>query len=65
MDGYEATRKIKEFCDAPVIAQTAYALPGDKEKILEEGFADYISKPIKREELLGKVYRFFEGSQLN
>lgn len=47
MSGYEAAKKIKIFRkDLPIIAQTAYALNGDKEKALEAGCDDYIAKPI-------------------
>lgn len=47
MNGYEAAEKIKEFRpELPIIAQTAYALNGDKEKALESGCDDYIAKPI-------------------
>jgi CheY-like chemotaxis protein len=49
MDGYEATRQIREFNkDVTIIAQTAYALKGDREKAIEAGCNDYISKPIDR-----------------
>jgi signal transduction histidine kinase/CheY-like chemotaxis protein len=52
MDGYEATRKIREFnSDIIIIAQTAYALDGDKEKAMRAGCNDYITKPIKNETL--------------
>jgi CheY-like chemotaxis protein len=48
MDGYEATRIIKEKkTNVPIIAQTAYALAGEKDKIIEAGCDDYLSKPIK------------------
>ena len=47
MDGYEATRKIREFNkDVIIIAQTAYALVGDREKALAAGCNDYIAKPF-------------------
>jgi PAS domain S-box-containing protein len=47
MDGLEATRQIRQFRkDLVIIAQTAYALVGDKEKAVEAGCNDYISKPI-------------------
>ncbi len=52
MDGYEATRQIRMFNkDIIIIAQTAYALEGDKEKAIVAGCNDYITKPIKKEEL--------------
>ncbi|MCF8304703.1 MAG: PAS domain S-box protein [Bacteroidales bacterium] len=53
MDGYEATRKIREFnTDVAIIAQTAYALEGDREKALEAGCDEYIAKPIKKDKLM-------------
>jgi CheY-like chemotaxis protein len=56
IDGYEATREIKKFMpDLPIIAQTANAVEGDKEKVLEAGCDDYISKPIKKEVLWAKI----------
>lgn len=60
MDGYEATRLIREFNPGVVIiAQTAYALSGDREKILEAGCTDYIAKPIKRDKLIELVQKYF------
>jgi len=60
MNGYEATRKIREFNkDVVIIAQTAYAIAGEREKALEAGCDDYISKPIKKELLLEMIERFF------
>ncbi len=59
MDGYEATQKIKKINDKiPVIAVTAYAQKTDKRKILQSGFDDYISKPIKLEILLAALSKF-------
>jgi len=56
MDGLEATRLIREFNrEVMIIAQTAYSLTGDREKALEAGCNDYLSKPIKKEELVGKL----------
>ncbi len=59
MNGYEATKIIKQFRPRlPIIAQTAYAIAGDREKALDAGCDDYISKPIKREELMEKIGKF-------
>lgn len=56
IDGYKSTEKIREFMpDVIVIAQTAYGLLGDKEKIIESGFNDYIIKPILSQNLIGKM----------
>ena len=60
MGGYETTRKIREFNNnVTIIAQTAYAIEGDREKALEAGCDDYISKPIKKEELLDLIEKHF------
>jgi two-component system CheB/CheR fusion protein len=56
MDGYSALIKIREVRqDIVVIAQTAYGLLGDKEKILNSGFNDYIIKPILSQNLIDKL----------
>ncbi len=53
MGGYEATANIRQFNkDVIIIAQTAYGLAGDREKALEAGCNDYISKPIDEKRLL-------------
>ncbi|MDA3912554.1 MAG: PAS domain S-box protein [Bacteroidales bacterium] len=60
MNGYEATHKIREFNkDVIIIAQTAFALTGDREKAIEVGCNDYISKPIKKDELLVLMQKYF------
>jgi len=61
MGGYEATRQIRLFNkDVIIIAQTAYALMGDREKSIEAGCNDYISKPIDSTLLMELIQRHFE-----
>ena len=58
VDGLTITREIKnkrELQHIPIIALTAQAMKGDKEKILQAGCDDYLSKPFDPEELLKKV----------
>lgn len=60
MDGYEATRQIRQFNNnVVIIAQTACALVGDREKAIESGCTDYIAKPIKKEELHALIQKYF------
>ncbi|MEI7663722.1 MAG: response regulator [Bacteroidota bacterium] len=60
MDGYEATRRIREFNSRVIIiAQTAYGLTGDCEKALAAGCNDYLPKPVKKDELLACISKFF------
>lgn len=59
MNGLEATRLIREFNKKiPIIAQTAFALPGDSEEAIEAGCNDCINKPIARKALLNLMGRF-------
>jgi PAS domain S-box-containing protein len=59
MNGYEATRQIRKFNqDVVIIAQTAYGQSGDREKALEAGCNNYISKPIKKEELIELIQTY-------
>lgn len=59
MNGYEATRQIRKFNkDVIIIAQTAFAFSSDREKALEAGCNDYISKPIDKNELLALIKKY-------
>jgi len=63
MNGYDAAEKMKiSRPDLPIIAQTAYALDGDKEKALNAGCDDYIPKPIIISALLKKIDNFLNPS---
>jgi hypothetical protein len=60
MGGYEATRQIREFNKKVlIIAQTAYAQAGDKEKAISVGCNDYIAKPIRLIELQALIEKYF------
>jgi len=60
MNGYEAIRRIRKFNkEVIIIAQTAFALSGDREKAMDAGCNDYIAKPIKKEELIKLVKKYF------
>jgi len=61
MNGYEATRQIRQFNkEMIIIAQTAYALSGDREKAIEAGCNDYISKPILKDEFHALIQKYFK-----
>jgi CheY-like chemotaxis protein len=56
MDGYSTAKKIREFReDVIIIAQTAYGLMDEKEKIMNSGFDDYLIKPIISQVLIEKL----------
>lgn len=60
MNGHEATRQIRQFNkEVIIIAQTAFALTGDREKAIESGCNDYITKPINRTELMALIEKYF------
>jgi two-component system, cell cycle response regulator DivK len=63
-DGWTATRELKSnprTADIPVIALTAYAMAGDREKALEAGCDDYDTKPIELPRLLAKMEALLGG----
>jgi CheY-like chemotaxis protein len=58
MDGYETMRRIRskqQFRMLPIIALTAKAMKGDREKCLEAGASDYVAKPVNTDQLLSLV----------
>jgi CheY-like chemotaxis protein len=65
LDGWQATRAIKAAADTkhiPVIALTANAMAGDREKALAAGCDDYDTKPVELQRLLGKIKQLAEGA---
>lgn len=64
MDGFEAAGRIKadpETSDIPIIALTAYAMKGDREKTLRAGCDGYIAKPINPDTVLNEIASFIKG----
>jgi signal transduction histidine kinase len=61
IDGLELTRQMKaNRPDLPIVAQTAFALSGDREKVLESGCDEYLAKPISRIKLLRVLSKFIK-----
>jgi CheY-like chemotaxis protein len=69
MDGYEATRQIRQLADAryqalPIIALTAHTMKGDDEKCFAAGMNDYLSKPVRVDELQQKLAKWLKVNPL-
>lgn len=70
MDGTEATKKLRAYeaetgmTSVPVIALTAHAMSGDRERFLASGMTDYLSKPIRREHLISAISRALGDEEL-
>ncbi len=67
LDGFDATQRIREWETSrhqhiPIIAMTAHAMKGDREKCLEAGMDDYVSKPLEIRILLGVIDRWLQPS---
>jgi CheY-like chemotaxis protein len=61
LNGKDAMKEIRKINPAlPIIAQTAFAMSGDRERYLREGFDDYISKPINVQELLSIIHHYLK-----
>ena len=63
VNGFEATRRLRadpRFATVPIIALTAFAMPGDRESCLEAGMNEYLSKPLKLKELIHMIEVFLD-----
>jgi CheY-like chemotaxis protein len=61
LDGYTCTKMLRDAGKKVVIiAQTAYGLTGDKERMMDSGFNDYLIKPISNSQLLGKISHYLK-----
>ena len=66
LDGYEVAKRLKnmeEFKEIPIVAFTAHAMKGDREKVIAAGFEGYISKPINIREFPDQVKLYIRGKR--
>lgn len=67
MDGFEATKNVREFEDTkgynhiPIVALTANAMKGDREKCIKAGMDDYLSKPVRQRDFAGMIRKWLGG----
>jgi two-component system cell cycle response regulator DivK len=64
LDGYEVAKRLKsreDVKDIPIVAVTAHAMKGDREKVIAAGFEGYISKPVNVRELPDQVRSYLRG----
>lgn len=65
LDGIAAIKQLRQkpqYADLPVVALTAYAMVGDKERVFAAGFTGYLSKPIERKALLAEIHQHLQKS---
>jgi two-component system, cell cycle response regulator len=63
LDGYEAARRLRadpDLCAIPLVAVSAYAMVGDREKVMAAGFDGYLTKPIDPETFVQEVERYLQ-----
>jgi CheY-like chemotaxis protein len=60
IDGLEATKRIRQSGDVPIIAITSFAMSGDRERLLAAGCNGYIEKPINPETIMGEIAAYLE-----
>lgn len=66
MDGWEMHNRLRynpQTREIPVIALTAHAMHGDREKVIEAGFDGYISKPFRIDSFLDEIFRFLSSAR--
>jgi two-component system cell cycle response regulator DivK len=66
LDGYEVAKKLKsleEFREIPIVALTAHAMKGDREKVIVAGFEGYITKPVNVRELADQLKFYIRGKR--
>ena len=67
LDGYATVQTIRELVagkEVPIIAVTAHSMPGDRERTLDAGCTDYVSKPIQTQDLLQLIEHYLGGSDV-